>query len=183
MAGGAPALMTGLLKDEDGAETSGARIRHLWSREREDAAVRGVAPHLWKAVWRAARTRILVTIFISLFVNILQFLGPVSCWGWASDLEEEETRTARERWIEEGSGRGATMPQNLVAPDAFYFRPLTRICGVHGKASVAAGGPERRMAPAPQVFASRAGRLLRLTWGSLSLLSERVAEAHSGLHR
>ncbi|KAB7497030.1 Multidrug resistance-associated protein 5 [Armadillidium nasatum] len=64
------------LQDEDCAAYSCARINRLWGEEQNEALRKENEPRLWKAVWRASRTRIIVTIFISFIMNLLQFLGP-----------------------------------------------------------------------------------------------------------
>ncbi|KAK8395732.1 hypothetical protein O3P69_005668 [Scylla paramamosain] len=64
-----------LLQYEDGSELNSARMERLWEEEKESAKFKR-KPELWRVVWRAIRTRVVVCMLISIVQNILQFLGP-----------------------------------------------------------------------------------------------------------
>ncbi|XP_045623977.2 ATP-binding cassette sub-family C member 12 isoform X1 [Procambarus clarkii] len=64
------------LQEEDGAEINSERLERLWDNERWNAEKGKRKPELWRAVWRSMRTRVIVSMIISIVQNILQFLGP-----------------------------------------------------------------------------------------------------------
>ncbi|XP_076037140.1 ATP-binding cassette sub-family C member 5-like isoform X2 [Oratosquilla oratoria] len=63
------------LQHEDGAEVSTARLERLWEDEKRRAGPDG-EPELYNAVWKFVRTRVWVSVVISILQNVLQFLGP-----------------------------------------------------------------------------------------------------------
>ncbi|XP_068243109.1 ATP-binding cassette sub-family C member 5-like isoform X2 [Palaemon carinicauda] len=64
------------LQSEDGAEKNADRLMRLWEDEIGASRKANQKPELWRAVWRGVRTRVIVCMVISVFQNVLQFLGP-----------------------------------------------------------------------------------------------------------
>ncbi|XP_050696667.1 ATP-binding cassette sub-family C member 5-like isoform X1 [Eriocheir sinensis] len=64
------------LQHEDGAEVNSTRMERLWEEEKDIMTKTKRKPELWRAVWRAMRTRVIVCMTISVIQNILQFFGP-----------------------------------------------------------------------------------------------------------
>ncbi|XP_071525767.1 ATP-binding cassette sub-family C member 5-like isoform X3 [Panulirus ornatus] len=64
------------LQREDGSEANSERLERLWEDEMRIAEKDKRKPELWRAVWRSMRTRVIVSMVISILQNVLQFLGP-----------------------------------------------------------------------------------------------------------
>ncbi|XP_069952910.1 ATP-binding cassette sub-family C member 12 isoform X2 [Cherax quadricarinatus] len=64
------------LQHEDGSEVNSERLERLWVDEIYNAEKAKRKPEFWRAVWRSMRTRVIVSMIISLTQNVLQFLGP-----------------------------------------------------------------------------------------------------------
>ncbi|KAG7166923.1 ATP-binding cassette sub-family C member 11-like [Homarus americanus] len=64
------------LQLEDGAEINSERLERLWEDEIGMAEKTKRKPELWRTVWRFMKTRVIVSMVISIIQNVLQFLGP-----------------------------------------------------------------------------------------------------------
>ncbi|XP_064086924.1 ATP-binding cassette sub-family C member 5-like isoform X2 [Macrobrachium nipponense] len=64
------------IQADDGAEKNADRLLRLWEDEVSTSRKANQRPQLWRAVWRGVRTRVVVCMVISVFQNVLQFLGP-----------------------------------------------------------------------------------------------------------